>query len=367
VIYAIGLMSGTSADGVSAALVRLSPRSLEPVLLMNRPYTSATQRWILSLRGARDMGAPNFRMGEILARAALDLLRVARRRGFRPEFIGSHGQTIGHRSGVWTLQIGEPSIIAERTGLTTVADFRPRDMAAGGQGAPLVPFFDHFVFSGRAPCAMLNIGGIANLTLLARDPRAVRAFDTGPGNCMIDEAVRRLTRGRNSYDESGKIAALGRLDGTLLDRLLADPFPGRRPPKSTDPSCYLGRFFESAVVPTLRRRPMDAIATLTYYTAASIAAQTPDFDVIVSGGGVYNRTLMNHLRSMLFPRKCVPISEYGYHPLAKEPACFALLAYRALRGEPNHLPAATGARRTAVLGKIVPGDGFRALMKRMRS
>lgn len=356
-------MSGTSADGISAALVRLTPDSIEPVMFLDKAYSPRVQKWILDLPSSGDWARANFEMGEMFAHAALDLIR----RAPRVDFIASHGQTVAHSGGRFTLQIGEPSIVAERTGLTTVADFRPRDIAAGGQGAPLVPYFDHFVFSGRAPCVLLNIGGIANVTWVEGNSKKVRAFDTGPGNNMIDEAVRRATRGRLRRDEDGAMAAQGELDARLLRALSKDPFAALRPPKSADRSQYLPEFFDKTVGRDLRRRPLDVIATLTYFTAWTIARQVPrGREVIAAGGGVYNATLMRHLRSMIFPGKLTSISQYGWNPLAKEAACFALLGYQALRGKPNHLPSATGARRETVLGKIVPGKNFASLLKRLR-
>jgi anhydro-N-acetylmuramic acid kinase len=366
-MYGLGLMSGTSADGISAVLVKLTPNSIEPVLFLDKPFSPKIQTWVLGLgeTSARGISVANFELGNLLADAALELIQLARRRGIRVDFIASHGQTIDH-SVESTLQIGEPSIIAERTGLTTVADFRPRDKAAGGQGAPLVPYFDHFVFSGHAPCVLLNIGGIANVTLVTGNGKQVTAFDTGPGNNMIDEAVRRATGGKLQFDADGSLASQGELDARILKKLAAETFWKDPPPKSYDRLYFLRGYFEWAVGRELKRRPLDVIATLTYFTAWSIAQQVPQSqEVIAAGGGVYNATLMRHLRSMIFPGKLSSISQYGWNPLAKEAACFALLGYQALRGKPNHLPSATGARRETVLGKIVPGKNYRSLLKRL--
>lgn len=341
-------MSGTSADGVSAALVRIGPgRRVRVLRHLTLPFTRAEQARILALKdaSAAELSEANFELGRRFADAARRVMR-----GARPRVIGSHGQTVWHSPGRHTLQVGEPSIIAELTGVDVVADFRPRDVAAGGQGAPLVPFFDDFVFGGtRERRCLLNIGGIANVTLVGGGKPAV-AFDTGPGNCLIDDAVRRLTRGRETFDRGGRRARAGRIDGRLLERWLAHPYFKKRPPKST------GRELFGSV----KSRPSDdVIATLTVFTAVTIAGALRRFsapsEVIVSGGGVFNETLMDHLGWLLAPVPVRSSAAYGLHPLAKECAAFALLASRAIEGKPNTLPSATGARRAVVAGKIILG------------
>jgi anhydro-N-acetylmuramic acid kinase len=349
---ALGLMSGTSADGVSAAVVETGP-PLRVLEYRTLGFPPATRRRILALRDAAagELCEANFWLGEIFARAA-------RRMRTAYEVIGSHGQTVFHVPGSSTLQLGEPCVIAERTGRTVVADFRPRDIAAGGQGAPLVPHFDRRVFGGRRGRALLNIGGIANVTF----PDDGTAFDTGPGNCLLDEAVRRM--GRGDFDRGGRIAARGRVDLRLLDRWLRHPYFAKRPPKSTGRELFAWDFVGAK--PTA-----DVVATLTCLTARTIAEAVRRWgppglqEVVVSGGGVYNRTLLDHLRWLLWPAQPRPSTVYGLHPLAKEPAAFALLAVDTLRAAPNNVPSATGARRPVVLGKIVPGDNFRRLLRRL--
>lgn len=345
----LGLMSGTSADGVSAAVIETEPfRVLE---YRTVAYPRAVRGRILALRDAtaRELCEANFLLGELFARAAL-------RMRTKFDLVGSHGQTVYHVPGRSTLQIGEPSVIAERTGRTVVADFRPRDIAAGGQGAPLVPFFDRAVFGGKRGRALLNLGGIANVTFVDGG----RAFDTGPGNCLIDEAVRRL--GKGDFDRGGRIAASGRVDVALLERWLAHPYFRRKPPKSTGRELFSWEFVGVRPTP-------DVVATLTVLTGRTVAEAIRRHgpkdlqEVIVSGGGVYNRTLMRHLEWMLWPVVPRPSSVYGLHPLAKEPAAFALLAAETLRGRPGNVPSATGARRAAVLGKIVPGDNWTRLIR----
>lgn len=350
-VVAVGLMSGTSGDGVSAALVRIGPgRSVRVLRHLTEPYSPADQRAMLALRNATSsrLSEANVMLGRRFASAARRVMRG----GPRPSVIGSHGHTVWHEPGRHTLQIGEPSIIAEATGVDVVADFRPRDIAAGGQGAPLVPFFDEFVFGGtRRRIALLNIGGIANVTLVGGGRPAI-AFDTGPGNTLIDDLVRRLTRGRETFDRDGRRSRAGRIDGRLLDRLLAHPYFRKRPPKSTGRELFGPRF--------ARVRPSnDAIATLTVFTAVTIADAIrnlpPPSEVIASGGGVFNASLMEHLRWLLSPVPVRVSDEVGIPALAKECAAFALLAVRAIRGLPNTVPSATGARRAVVAGKIIRG------------
>ncbi len=352
---AVGLMSGTSADGVSAALVRLDPFAV--LASGTLPFRPADQQRIhrLSDATAAELSEANAWLGEKFAQAAQRLIAKTRA---KVDVIGSHGQTVFHAPGRHTLQIGEPSIIAERTGITTVADFRPRDIAAGGQGAPLLPFFDRAIFGrARRPRALQNIGGIANVCVVGGREDGSLGFDTGPGNCLIDRAVRKLTG--KPFDKDGAIAKRGHVDEKLLKRLLAHPYFLRRPPKSTGPETFGDELLPARITP-------DTIATLTRFTARTIANAyrrwLPKVDeVIVSGGGVYNASLMNELEWLLFPAPIRPISVYAIDPLAKEPAAFAYFAALAVQGLPNTLARATGAAHPVVAGKIVPGRNFRGL------
>lgn len=347
-MIAVGLMSGTSADGVSFAAIRIG-RTLEFLAHRTFPYP----------RGLRDriLRAPEFRTPE-LSELHGDLGRhfAARAKAFigkgRVDVIGSHGQTVWHEPGRHTLQIGEASHIAEATGVPTVCDFRPADIAAGGQGAPLVPIFDLRVFGVRN-AATLNIGGIANLTILTKSPLG---FDTGPGNCLIDEAMQ-LAYGK-PFDRGGRVAASGQIDRHLLARL-DHPWLRRLPPKSTGRELFSRDFLLDRCGRELKRRPADVIATLTAFTAKTVGdaiarfAKGPLQEVIVSGGGMLNPTLMGQLEWTLWPAVPRPITVYGIPPLAKEPAAFALLAAETLRGRPGNLPSVTGARRPVVLGKVI--------------
>ncbi|MBI2932195.1 MAG: anhydro-N-acetylmuramic acid kinase [Planctomycetes bacterium] len=361
-MLAVGLMSGTSADGVTAVLVRVG-RGLRVLRHRTFPFHPRERRRILSLAtaDARVLSEANFWIGERFAEAARRIMR-----GAPVTVIGSHGQTVWHEPGRHTLQLGEASVIAERTGVTVVADFRPRDIAAGGQGAPLVPYVDAYLFGGDSRVrALQNIGGIANVTIVGGKRTA---FDTGPGNALIDEAVRIATRGRQEYDEDGRIAARGSVDEALVARLMGHPYFAKRPPKSTGRELFSRTFLLERCERMLRSRAEDAIATLTCFTARSIADAYRRFvrdridEVVVSGGGALNPVLMRHLREMLDPVPVRSLSAYGIDPMAKEAAAFALLAVEAVRGRLNTAAWATGARRGVVAGKIVPGRNFIRLL-----
>ena len=360
---ALGLMSGTSADGVTAALARFQGRSVEVLRCETFPYPRALKARVLEAATlpAPELSRLNFELGEAFAEAALKLLR----RGPRVEVIGSHGQTVWHGpedSPANTLQLGEPCVIAERAGVPVVADFRPRDMAAGGQGAPLMPAFDEFLFAKGPLRAVQNIGGIANVSFVGRG-RLWSAFDTGPGNALMDLSVRLATNGRAEMDKDGRLAARGRPDPRKLSRLLAEPYLARRAPKSVDKGCFGERFLRRHFGSVSRRNLRDVVATLTLFTAASIAQaygraapkdQRLD-EAVVSGGGALNPVLMRHLAVLLAPVPVVRSDKYKIPVMAKEAACFAWLALRALRGETNNSPQATGARGRRVLGKLIPG------------
>lgn len=356
---AVGLMSGTSADGVTAALVELRADGVRVRRFQTYSYAPALKRRVLDAPGLRapELSRLNFALGAAFADAALKIAR-----GARPDVIGSHGQTVWHGPNADppnTLQIAEPAVIAERTGLPVVADFRPRDMAAGGQGAPLVPAFDLFLFGRGAPRAIVNIGGIANVSLVGRGRLSV-AFDTGPGNVLMDEAVRRATRGREEMDRDGHLAARGRVDERLLRRLLAHPYFKRAPPKSLDRSTFGPALLDRHFPGLNAARLPDALATLAEFTARSLwfavleNATAPITETVVSGGGALNAHLMRRLSVLFAPARATTTADHGLPAMAKEAACFAWLAARAWEGRTNSVAAATGARGPRVLGKIVP-------------
>jgi anhydro-N-acetylmuramic acid kinase len=356
-----GVMSGTSLDGIDVAVVEIRGRRVETIGFVCTPYSEAVRTAILDVSNlATFTGAIsrlNFQLGELYARA---VLRAVRRYG-PVELIGCHGQTIYHEGGANTLQIGEAAVVAERTGVPVVSNFRARDIAAGGEGAPLVPYVDYLLFRDpRRARIALNIGGIANITVIpaGATPGDVVAFDTGPGNMVIDALAREMGL---PCDRGGKIAASGRVDRALLDDLLADPYYRRQPPKSAGREQYGAEF-----VARLKRSglPMpDLITTATVLTAATIAmasrASAADqgvrpTDLIVSGGGVHNPQIMAHLAGFL-PGIAISISTgHGIDADAKEAIAFAMLAYQTWRKRPSNLPSATGARHAVVLGDITP-------------
>lgn len=363
-LTAVGLMSGTSADGVSVAAIRVEGQRLRLAAYRTFRYPKKLRGRVLAAgRGEAatgELSALHADLGSFFARSA----RAFIGRG-RADVIGSHGQTVWHAPGLHTLQLGDAARIAVETGITTVCDFRAADVAAGGQGAPLVPYFDAFVFGGKTS-VLLNLGGIANVTVTG--PRKTIGFDTGPGNCLIDEAVR-AAFGRE-FDRGGKIAASGRIDLRLLRRLEL-PYLRKAPPKSTGRELWSRALLLDRLGRELRRRPADVVATLTFLTARTVADAIARWgppkiqEVIVSGGGVYNRALMGHLEWLLWPAVPRPIDVYGIHPLAKEPAAFALLAAEAVRGRSAAVGSATGAKGAPVLGKIVPGANYARLMRRL--
>ena len=352
---AVGLMSGTSADGVTAALVIIGATEVRVIRHRTYPYSPALKKRVLGAPGlsVAELSRLNFELGEVFAAAAL---QIAGR--LQPSVIGSHGQTVWHGPNATppnTLQIAEPAVIAERTGVTVVADFRPRDMAAGGQGAPLVAAFDLFLY-GRGPLkAVINIGGISNASLIGHG-KIHAAFDAGPGNVLLDEAVRRATKGRRDYDAGGHITASGTVDQTLVRRLLAHPYFLEPPPKSLDRSTF-GPMLLDRIYPRLTARQLpDALASLCELTARSLwlsileNAPGPLSEVVVSGGGALNAHLMRRLRALCAP---VRVNASTLPVMAKEAACFAWLAARALDGKTNSAPSATGARGPRILGKII--------------
>jgi anhydro-N-acetylmuramic acid kinase len=374
-------MSGTSVDGVDVALVDIRPRGIEVLAFKTYPYPAELRRMIFRLfrpKSARidDLCHANFAVGEVFAEAVVRLCRESGIALATLDLVGSHGQTVYHipegrrfrgRRLRSTLQIGEPSVIAERTGVTTVADFRPRDVAAGGEGAPLVPYADYVLFRHASKNrAVQNIGGIANVTYLPAlgGVEDIEAFDTGPGNMIIDRVVHLITRGKAAYDDGGRMAARGRVDEELLEELLRHPYLRRRPPKSTGREMF-GEQYADALYKKARQNrvaPLDILATVTAFTARSIAAAYRRFlpgrvdEVILCGGGARNATLVKFLAEAVAPAAVMTTDRLGINADAKEAVSFAILAHETILGRPGNVPSATGASRRAVLGKIVPGN-----------
>jgi anhydro-N-acetylmuramic acid kinase len=378
-ILAVGLMSGTSVDGIDAALVSIpagDPRGVTLQAFVTVPYPAELREEILAVchrgvGGVDRVCVLNVAIGECFAAAALSVLAAG---GVRPEevgFIASHGQTVWHQpeavscGGVaarGTLQLGEPAVIAERTGATVVANFRSRDMAAGGQGAPLVPYVDFLLFGAAdVTRAVQNLGGIGNVTFLRAGGAAeeVLAFDTGPGNMTLDAAARRVTQGQQSVDTDGRLARAGQVLPELLAELMADPYLAQPPPKSTGRERY-GEPFVAALWDRGFRGP-ELVATLTAFTAQTVALGYRNWlpgtvdEVILGGGGAHNPALVERLASALAPARLRRHADFGIPDDAKEALAFALLGYETLRDRPANLPSATGACRPLVLGSITPG------------
>jgi anhydro-N-acetylmuramic acid kinase len=373
---AVGLMAGTSLDGIDVALVAIEgfgrERQVQTLATHFEPYTDEERDGLLQLireGSPAALTAWNTYLGERFAEAARSALQKS---GLSTvDFVGSHGQTIWHapdahllgRAVPGTLQIGEPDVIAARLGVPVIADFRPRDMAYGGQGAPLVPFVDWLLLSDAMEArAVLNLGGMANLTVLPAggSPDSIRAFDTGPGNALIDLAVRWGTGGKQQYDRDGERAARGQVIPTLLEHLLAHPFLQQPPPKSTGREVF-GEALFHLILREFAQAPLeDLLATLTEFTAQAIAVamerwvqpEVPVQRLIVAGGGVHNRTLIARLQSLL---PSIPIESsamYGIDPDFKEAIAFALLADCYLQGEAVAYPGTTGVAQPVRLGKL---------------
>lgn len=351
-------MTGTSLDGIDVAIVDIAGKRIEVVQHCHFPYSGKVRESILAVSNAvvhvADISRLNFLLPELYAKSL-------RRCGVpieTIELIGCHGQTVFHERGN-TLQLGDGSVLAERTGIPVVSDFRPRDIAAGGQGAPLVPFVDYQLFrDSKLGRVALNIGGIANITAIppGASPEDVIAFDTGPGNMVVDQLVEMYTRGKNRYDDGGALAAQGKVHGQLINSLLRRRFYRQAPPKTAGREQY-GREF----ITELRKTdlPMlDLIATATAFTPAAIAAgierfvKHPVHEIIVGGGGVHNRTMMAYLQAFLPKTRVRTTAEFGIDSDAKEAIAFAMLAYETWHRRPSNLPSATGAGRAVVLGKV---------------
>jgi len=392
----LGLMSGTSADAIEVALATAVP----PKLLKHTtlPLPSALRAEILRIaEGAPATAAQisqlNFRLGHVFAEAALAALRQFRVPASRISLIGSHGQTIFHQGPsrsfsplatrlpaaasaeeghsplssaiASTMQIGEPAIIAARTSITTIADFRPADIAVGGQGAPLVPFADYLLYRNpKQGRVSLNLGGIANITVIPANakPSQVFAFDTGPANMLIDALVAHFSHGRQHFDKDARQARKGHSIPCLLNSLLRDPYLRQSPPKSTGREYYGAAYTKAllSLAKKYRARPNDLLHNVTLFAALSVVdalhrfvlPKTKIHQLIVSGGGAHNPLIMAQLTAALSPIEVLPSSHLGIPETAKEAFAFALLAHETFHHRPGNLPSATGAHRPAILGKI---------------
>jgi anhydro-N-acetylmuramic acid kinase len=383
-VRVIGMMSGTSADGIDAALVRIE--GAPPAISANfeahyhAAYPARVRGAVLKFANggagaAGEISELNILIGEEFGRVAL---AACNRWGVAPrdiELIGSHGQTIFHKGRTGrseiasTLQIGEPSVIAARTGVTTIGDFRPADMAAGGQGAPLVPFVDYLLYrDAERGRVALNIGGIANVTVIpaAARPEDVFAFDTGPGNMIVDALAEHATRGRRRFDRDARMAIAGKTIPELLKKLMREPYLRKAPPKTAGREQFGQAYAEGLIGwgKKHRVRKEDLIRTATVFTSLSIAAglkrfvlpQTRAEELILSGGGAKNPMIVAELAMALPEMEISLSSRFGVPEEAKEAFAFAVLAYEAFHGRTNNLPRATGAKRAVVMGKMVRGN-----------
>ena len=401
----IGLMSGTSIDGIDACLVEISGNGLHTrinvLAFETYPYNDTTRTAILDTCNpetgtVNKVCQLNFHLGKLFANAAKSITNKAQIAIQDIDLIGSHGQTVyhipnqattkktegrgqkaeGREKETWelphirsTLQIGEPSVIAQETGVTTVADFRPRDMAAGGQGAPLVPYVDFILFRDKEKGrALQNIGGIANVTVLPKNCSIndVIAFDTGPGNMIIDRITELVTNTTQHFDEGGKLAARGSVNDAIMSSLLAHPYLSKPPPKTTGREEFGISFADNLYKEAIHSgiKDLDILATVTAFTARTIADGYKQWilpkhqlsEIILSGGGSHNSTLIKFLKQYLEPTIQIhSLNKFGISPNAKEALAFAILANETISGNHNNIPSATGAREAVIMGKIIPG------------
>lgn len=386
----IGLMSGTSLDGIDAALVVIrtdESGEIEQVSLQDFayvPYSDEVREWVMnlcSLQTARLdlLTTAHYGLSEWYAYSVQRLIEKA---GIQPadvDAVCTHGQTVWHIAGRTpfpgpngmtevraSLQIGDLSLLAERTGIPVVGNFRARDLAADGEGAPLVPYADYILFRDPVKGRLLqNIGGIANVTVLpaGKGIESVVAFDTGPGNMIIDQIIHVITNGRMRYDEGGQMASAGSVCEEMLGKLMQDPYYQLQPPKSTGREVY-GKAFAQELISMAHQMGVsheDLLATVTSLTATSIAQaykqhvlpKTPIQEVIVSGGGAHNQTLLRMLRAQLPQEMAVMTTQqFGMPDDAKEAVAFAILGHETLMGRPSNVPSVTGAKRAVPLGNI---------------
>ncbi|MFF2586285.1 anhydro-N-acetylmuramic acid kinase AnmK [Peribacillus butanolivorans] len=376
-MYIVGLMSGTSLDGIDAALVRVNNTGLkteiEMIEFITYPFPKDIEKEIMQSLSVETSNVQlicslNFKLGKLFSDATKEVCEKAGLPIEQLDLIGSHGQTIYHQplqEQNWvpsTLQIGEPAVIAHDTNTIVISNFRTMDMAAGGQGAPLVPFTEYILYRSETKGRLLqNIGGIGNVTVLPNQASLndMYAFDTGPGNMIIDEVCRQLFNLR--YDEGGKIAKQGLINEELLSYCFSHPYIMSPPPKSTGRELF-GRQYVVKLLKMFESLPsQDILATVTMFTAKSIVEnyrayifpKTKIEEVIIGGGGSYNKTLLEMIQSLLGNSiQVLTQEELGYSSEAKEAVAFALLANETFHGNPSNVPKATGAKNDVILGNI---------------
>ena len=381
----IGLISGTSVDAIDAAVVDITHEDgmiqLALRAFVMQPFEHGVRERVRQLLpphigSTADVCETNVVLGEAFAAAALAVAEAANLPIAAVDLIASHGQTVYHQFAPGTvrstLQLGAPAVLAERTGCSVVADFRTRDMAAGGEGAPLVPYLDVLLFAdGQTYRASQNIGGIGNVTYLPPQG-TVLAFDTGPGNVLIDEAIRLLSNGTATFDRDGQRAAAGTVDHSLLDEWLQHPFFRLPPPKSTGREQWGPGEAQQYVMQAQQRglSEDDTLATLTALTAHSIADAYRRYlgrvdEALIGGGGARNPTLLQMLQAALPATRVRSVDDLALNADAKEAVAFALMGYATLQGWPSNVPAATGAKRATMLGSITPGMNYRKLIEQV--
>lgn len=379
----VGLMAGTSLDGIDAALVSIegcgNDTKLSIIDFLTLPYARELKSFIIKNSNADtakidDLTRLNFLLGEAFADAVLAVIKKAGKKPEDIDLIGSHGQTVHHlperirffgRNIGSTLQIGEPSVISKRTGIITIADFRTADIAEGGEGAPLIPYIDKILFSHDKLCSIaLNIGGIANITFIPPRPLQAEmeciAFDTGPGNMLSDMLMRRFSNDELHHDEGGGTALSGSVDEILLERMLEHPFLKKEPPKSTGREEFGSEYTDWLMRAGEKLSFNDIVATAAAFTVETIARAIethidplyPADRLIASGGGVKNRAVMKGLNERLPHLEILISDQLGIPSDAKEAIGFAILANETIHSNPGNLPAATGASKPAILGKI---------------
>jgi len=366
-IQAIGLMRGTSADGVDVALVRINKNKIECRAFKTYPYPKTFQKKIFNALtlSLEETAILHFELGRFFARTVSSFLKSTKISSKNIFCIGSHGQTLFHRAKRahkegCTLQVGEASFIAALTQIKTVSDFRPQDIAVGGEGAPLTPWFHSIFFKNKKNISIHNLGGMSNLTYLSKSAEKTIAFDTGPANCLIDLLMR--TKTRFLYDAYGRMAARGRIHKNLVHKWLKHPYFKKNPPKSAGQDEFGSAYLEKLLKDLKGVSLEDQCATLTYFTALSIVQAYEKFilkkhplqEIVFCGGGVKNKTLMRFIQKGLekYSIRFSTFDEYGISSDAVEAVSFALMAVYCLQHKVNHLPSATGASRATILGKI---------------
>lgn len=382
-MYVVGLMSGTSLDGIDTALTDISEISsndfdVKVINFINTPYDNITRKKILECCDPKTGSVDkicrlNFELGELFAKSVEKIASLTNIKLSNIELIGSHGQTIYHdveNDYVSSLQIGEAGVIAQRTGITTISNFRARDIAAGGQGAPLVPYVDYILFkSNQYNRVLQNIGGIGNYTYIPKNAKIedIQGTDTGPGNMLIDGVIQILTNGEKTFDKDGEMAIKGTVSIELLNELKKHPFISKKAPKTTGREAF-GLNYAREIVNIGKKLHLsneDIIATVTNFTAFTIIDAYQRFigneidQIIISGGGSYNPTLILMIKSyvkMLLGENVVvmTLEQLGYSSDAKEAVAFAILAYQTFKRRCNNVPQITGAKYSVILGDVTP-------------